>query len=194
MLSSILAVSIKVVLVLVAGEHALEPCEARALFAQAEERLEKAIPKLDLKLWGVKEVAGSKALFVLDSRLPDYFTLRQELKSHLREKSILVVIAPPLISQTGGKFIGGVAQQTCGLSQYPMVVVNTFTEESTHYGPNALAHELGHILGAYHDDDTQLLMHSNALFYSKNAVLPLSYISKKQIRKCLKRYSKNASE
>lgn len=102
-----------------------------------------------------------------------------------KQKSLNLVITPGLATD----YTAGEAFSICSdsvavvnLPKYPDGLKNTL------WGITATKHELGHLIGAQHDETTITnIMHPAVLGYTTDRVFDFSEISKKQIRRCLRK-------
>lgn len=108
----------------------------------------------------------------------------------LRPNSITHVLAPPIMD-TDGYSMGGLAYSGCKYKEGAISVSNTYVRNQ--YGENrfwhsigAIAHEIGHNLGARHSNLG--LMRSTVLWdVAAQYVPPLASDSRRQIKRCLQK-------
>lgn len=109
---------------------------------------------------------------------------RRWRRSHPYNRRMVLFITPP-----AGGYLLGAAQTACsiyGTAYAAAEIKNMEGKDRVVHSFTALAHEVGHLLGAEHDE-SPTLMNANALPLVRNEILPLSKVSLKQINGCLGR-------
>lgn len=120
-----------------------------------------------------------------------YHYLRQARRMGLMGKKQYTIVILPPFTQDGYTFMGGRAMQSCAKRTNRIAIANAANINSqnidwSHHSKVAAIHELGHLFGAYHDNQLPAtMMHFNALAFVKDGLLGFSELSKSQIRDCL---------
>ena len=100
-------------------------------------------------------------------------------------------IVSPMI-ENGALYVGGIARRVCSArssAAYSMSNYSTLNAFGASRAPHSIiaaAHELGHALGATHQDLAPNIMHSNALSFVTAFQLSWFPISKQQVRSCIR--------
>lgn len=100
-----------------------------------------------------------------------------------KDGEVLHVIAPP-VKVDGHLYIGGMASNCGGFSYSNAETYNSNGEYRFIHSVNAAIHEIGHALGADHDDSGVNVMHSNASAYVKKSPLPMNKAAISEILGC----------
>lgn len=157
-------------------------------------------------LYGIKLVRGKFITITHPSRLKmdlsqesrlkvlDYYNDRAlgKLKGSKYNKDLVLTISPPLMFE-GYKYIGGYASRVCGDRQYEnsanvnITGMNTKGEDRFEASSVAIVHELGHLLGAKHDNSSENLMNEAPLqWVIVGKILGFNTKGYKEIIKCQK--------
>lgn len=180
----------------VLGEHAISTTRARELFSIVKGEYSRQLAiNLKLKYFRVRNDRISQNLNNRISILNYYERVFSRRPRH-RWAHVSMAILPP-IKDGGIYYLAGYANGTCRFGKrFGVAVANA--EETNSYGALrfvhsivAFMHELGHLLGAKHNDALPAtVMHSAAMAYVDSqggAVLDFHPNSVKQILSCIRR-------
>lgn|GEM_PF-3316172 len=182
---------ILITIVLAIGPHSVNLGATRAMFAQTKEKFSEIGVSIELnKIIALKDNTGN-----LRKLNQERIRLRQWEKWVGRHNigTVYYVVLPPMIDQ-GQQWIAGLSNGVCnpyhGVSIGNAEYKNNKGQLRSVQSTEVMAHELGHQLGAQHDDSYPIsIMNSDANRYINDKLpytLPnFSEQSKQSIKRCL---------
>ena len=154
---------IKVSLEVVRGEHALTLTEAKALFAEVQARFKSELG-IDIVRHSIRARRNPfRGLVQVENRLKIFYKWWYFFNRRYSDKSIMhLALIPPLSGDYGDRkvfFIAGYASGICPMKFHRLgvayVAATSFSEVGLPrfmHSLFAVMHELGHLVGASHDD------------------------------------------
>jgi len=155
--------TMKVALEVVRGEHALSLTEAKSLFAEMQIRFKDELG-VELVRYSIRARRNPfRGLVQLENRLKIFYKWWYFFNRRYSDKSILhLALIPPLVGDYGDRkmfFIVGYAAGVCPMKFHRLgvsyVAATSFSEVGLPRFMHSLfatMHELGHLLGASHDE------------------------------------------
>jgi len=188
---------IKVDLISVAGENALTKSEALQSFKDTA-RIYAEETGLVLELAAFRRVGNPFGKWQqLSQQIPLLYKWQGWFQRHGPSNTILhMAITPPLRSRVNGKkvyWIAGVANGTCRVNRFGVGYATGEMKNqdgAARYVQSvvAVAHEVGHLLGASHDNTlpaTIMNIAASSFVESLGGVMHFSQLSVNQIRQCV---------
>lgn len=186
----ILIMLLPINIIQVLGPDAVSKPVAQEIVQAASNKLESQLGlryRLDIKSWRTIRDPYPKLVGLdrRDDKLSNLEAWAIKRRLHSRGRFSLFILPPLRVNGLG--YVAGVAYR-CDLYTR---VLNVNAVERNAYGADrkqhsaiAIAHELGHSLGARHDDASSQIMHPNALSWATEPYLGFAAKARKQIRAC----------